>query len=93
MSYTIIYLPKAEKYLVGLDDKNYARIKESIAELKKNPYRPRPMVDIIKLRGFKAPPMYRMRVGRHRLEYFVDENDKTITVTDAFPRSGDSDYR
>jgi mRNA-degrading endonuclease RelE of RelBE toxin-antitoxin system len=37
--------------------------------------------------------MYRLRVGRHRLEYFIDENEKEITVTDAFLRSGDSDYR
>ena len=64
-----------------------------VAELKKNPYRPIPFVDIIKLRGFKSPPMYRLRVGRHRLEYFIDENEKEITVTDAFLRSGDSDYR
>ena len=93
MPYIIIYLAKAEKYLVGLDDKNYARIKESVAEIKKNPYRPRPKADIIKLDGFSSPPMYRLRVGRHRLEYFVDEKDKTITVTDAFLRSSDSDYR
>lgn len=93
MSYTIVYLPKAEKYLVDLDDKNYARIKESITELKKNPYRPRPLVDIIKLRGYSAPPMYRLRVGRHRLEYLVDEDKKEIHVLNAFLRSSDSDYR
>ncbi len=93
MTYTSIILPKAQKYLDSLDESAIRNIWSHIAELQKNPYHPRPMVDIIKLRGFKAPPMYRMRVGRHRLEYFVDENDKTITVTDAFPRSGDSDYR
>jgi mRNA-degrading endonuclease RelE of RelBE toxin-antitoxin system len=37
--------------------------------------------------------MYRLRVGRHRLEYFVDESDKVIQVVDAFLRSSDSDYR
>jgi mRNA interferase RelE/StbE len=93
MSYTIIYLPKAEKYLVDLDDKNYDRIEESVKEIKKNPYRKRPKADIIKLSGYRSPPMYRLRVGRHRLEYFVDENDKVIQVVDAFLRSSDSDYR
>jgi len=30
MSYTIIYLPKAEKYLTDLDEDEYDRIKESV---------------------------------------------------------------
>ena len=93
MTYTLIILPRAQKYLDELDKDDVKNIKLSIDELKKNPYRPRPLVDIIKLRGFKSPPMYRMRVGRHRLRYFVDETEKTIHVTNAFPRSGDSDYR
>jgi mRNA-degrading endonuclease RelE of RelBE toxin-antitoxin system len=93
MPYTIIYLPKAEKYLVDLDDKNYDRIEETVEEIKKNPYRKRPKVDIIKLRGYRSPPMYRLRVGRHRLEYFVDEAEKVIQVVDAFLRTSDSDYR
>jgi mRNA-degrading endonuclease RelE of RelBE toxin-antitoxin system len=93
MSYTIIYLPKAEKYLTDLDDKNYNRIEESIEEIRKNPYRKRPKADILKLGGYSSPPMYRLRVGRHRLEYFVDESDKVIQVVDAFLRSSDSDYR
>lgn len=41
MSYIIIYLSKAEKYLINLDDKNYNRIEESVEEIKKNPYRRR----------------------------------------------------
>ena len=93
MPYTIIFLPKAEKYLVDLDDRNYGRIEESIEEIKKNPYRKRPKADIIKLGGYRSPPMYRLRIGRHRLEYFVDENDKEIQVVNAFLRSSDSDYR
>ncbi len=51
------------------------------------------MVDAIKLKGNKAPPMYKLRAGRHRLEYFIDKDEKTITVTNAFHRSGNSDYR
>lgn len=91
--YNIIFLQKAEKYLMDLDDDNYDRIEESVEEIRKNPYRKRPKADIIKLRGYKSPAMYRLRVGRHRLEYFVDENEKVIQVVDAFLRSSDSDYR
>ena len=93
MSYTVIFLSKAEKYLVKLDEETYGQIEEHLDELKKNPYRCRPFADIKKLGGFKSPAMYRMRIGRQRLEYFVDEFEKTIYITKAFPRSGDSDYR
>jgi len=93
MTYKINILSKAQRYFDTLDERTILNIWSSIAELKKNPYRRRPLVDIIKLRGFKSPPMYRLRVGRHRLEYFIDENENAITVTNAFLRSGDSDYR
>lgn len=93
MPYTAIFLPKAEKYLVGLDQDTYEQIKKHVAELKKDPYRRRPMADIKKLGGFKSPAMYRIRIGRQRLEYFIDESVKVIYITNAFLRSGDSDYR
>jgi len=93
MTYTVNILSKAQKYLDTLDERAILNIWSCIAELKGNPYRPRPLVDIIKLRGFKSPPMYRLRVGRHRLEYFIDETENALIVTNAFLRSGDSDYR
>ena len=93
MPYIAIFLPKAEKYLVKRDQDTYEQIEEHVEELKKNPYQRRPLADIKKLSGFKSPAMYRMRIGRQRLEYFVDESEKAIYITKAFPRSGDSDYR
>lgn len=93
MTYTIIILSKAQKYFDTLDEQTIFSIWSNAAELKENPYHSRPLADIKKLRGFRSPPMYRLRVGRHRLEYFIDEGNKTITVTNAFRRSGDSDYR
>lgn len=93
MPYIAIFLPKAEKYLVKLNQDTYEQIEEHVEELKKNPYQRRPLADIKKLGSFKSPALYRMRIGRHRLEYFVDESKKAIYITKAFPRSGDSDYR
>ena len=93
MPYTAIFLPKAEKYMLKLDDETYEQIEEHVEELKKDPYKHRPLADIRKLGGFKSPAMYRMRIGRQRLEYFVDESEKIIYIIKAFPRSGDSDYR
>jgi len=93
MPYTAIFLPKAEKFLVKLDHKTFQQIEEHLEELKENPYKSRPLADIRKLGGFKSPAMYRIRIGRQRLEYFVDESEKVIYITNAFLRSGDSDYR
>jgi mRNA interferase RelE/StbE len=93
MPYTAIFLPKAEKYLVKLDQDTYEQIEKHVTELKKDPYKRRPLADIKKLGGFKSPAMYRIRIGRHRLEYFVDESVKVIYITTVFLRSGDSDYR
>jgi len=93
MTYTLIILPRAQKYLDELGEDDIKKIGSGIEELKKNPYRSRPLVDIKKLRGFRSPPMYRLRVGRHRLRYFVEEDERTIYVTNAFSRSGDTDYR
>ena len=60
MTYTVNILSKAQKYLDTLDERAILNIWSCIAELKGNPYRPRPLVDIVKLRGFKSPPMYRL---------------------------------
>ena len=38
MPYTAIFLPKAEKYMLKLDDETYEQIEEHVEELKKNPY-------------------------------------------------------
>jgi len=43
MPYTAIFLPKAEKYLVKLDEETYEQIEEHVEELKKNPFKRRPL--------------------------------------------------
>lgn len=93
MLLTAIFLPKAERYLLKLNQGTFEQIDEHVQELKEDPYKRRPLADIKKLGGFKSPAMYIMRIGRQRLEYFVDESEKVIYITNAFLRSGDSDYR
>jgi mRNA-degrading endonuclease RelE of RelBE toxin-antitoxin system len=78
MTYAIIILSRAQKYFDTLDEQTIFSIWSNAAELNENPYHSRPLADIKKLRGFRSPPMYRLRVGRHRLEYFIDESNKTI---------------
>jgi len=54
-------------------DKDDARmIKDHINELRQDPYTPRPQCDILREKG-KRPPLYRLRIGRHRAEYSLKE--------------------
>lgn len=76
--------------MVGLNKNEARNVKDHINELKRDPFSPRAQCDIIKEKG-KRPPLYRMRIGRHRLEYFIEGD--TIFISKIFPRSGDSDYR
>ena len=73
--------PRVRKYLEEISDKEVL-----IAHLKllgEDPYTPRKGIDIKKLKG-KKHVLYRLRVGTHRLEYFID--DDIIWVEDAYPR-------
>ncbi len=54
-------------------------------ELKVDPVQARPRVDI-KLISSKAEGIYRMRIGRYRLIYELDEKNKTVHVTKLFHR-------
>jgi len=62
-------------------------------ELRENPYQPRPLADIKKLKGNWTPIMYRLRFGKFRVEYFVEEGEMTVYITEIFRRSGKSDYK
>jgi mRNA-degrading endonuclease RelE of RelBE toxin-antitoxin system len=81
---------QARKYMKSLNKDDARMIKDHINELKKDPFTPRPQCDIIREKG-KRPPLYRLRVGRHRAEFFIEED--TVFISKMFPRSGDSDYR
>jgi mRNA-degrading endonuclease RelE of RelBE toxin-antitoxin system len=83
MPYNIVFSPEAQKYLAALDHSNYSCIEESIMEIMKDPYSHRPKADIMKIGSCNAHPIYRLRVGRHRLEYSVDEAAKNILLNKA----------
>ncbi len=59
------------------------RLKKHLEKLADDPYNSRGGVDIKKLKG-KKHDMYRMRVGDHRFEYFVDEGK--VWIDNAFRR-------
>ena len=90
MAFKVAISPQARKYMKSLDENEAGMIKSHINELRQDPYTPRPQCDILKQKG-KRPQLYRLRVGRHRAEYFIEED--TIFISKMFPRSCDSDYR
>ena len=90
MAFKVAISSRAQKYMKSLDKNDARMIKDHINKLRQDPYIHRPQCDIIREKG-KRPPLYRMRVGKHRIEYFIERD--TVFISKMFPRSGDSDYR
>ena len=90
MAFKVAISLQAQKYMKSLGKPDARKIKGHINELRQDPYTPRPQCDILKEKG-KRPPLYRMRVGKYRVEFLLE--DDTIFISKIFQRSGDSDYR
>ena len=73
--------PWVQKYLDDSGAKE--RLQNHLEKLVDDPYNSRSGVDIRKLKG-KKHDMYRLRVGDHRFEYFVDEGK--VWIDNAFKR-------
>ncbi|TSC71598.1 MAG: plasmid stabilization system [Parcubacteria group bacterium Gr01-1014_38] len=73
-SYNVFILPSARRELEGLPHKDAGRIALAIASLVSNPRPPQST----KLVGY--PHDYRLRSGRYRVLYIVQDQKKTITV-------------
>ncbi|MEA1869292.1 MAG: type II toxin-antitoxin system RelE/ParE family toxin [Euryarchaeota archaeon] len=72
--YEIRIKKSAEKDLGALDDKTYIRIDEKIQRLRNNPF-PK---GVAKLRG--GGNRYRIRDGKYRMLYEIDQKDKIIII-------------
>lgn len=70
----------ARKELLDLSDDEYARMDAHLGELEHDPIRPRPGMDITKLKDVDEGALYRLRVGEHRAAYLVVGPDRTVTV-------------
>jgi mRNA-degrading endonuclease RelE of RelBE toxin-antitoxin system len=73
--------PSVKKYLDESGEKD--RLKEGLQRLEEDPFASRSGLDIKKLKG-KTHNVYRLRIGEHRFEYFVE--DETVWVQNAFRR-------
>ena len=72
--YKINIKKSANKDLDALDDNTYIRIDRNIQRLRNDPF-PR---GVKKLAGEEN--RYRIRVGKYRILYEIDQNDKTIVI-------------
>lgn len=93
MNFTLKILREARKELDKLDNTSLIKIYSHLEELERDPFRPRPTADIVKIKGDRKPPAYRLRIGKIRVEYLVLEGERQIIVSKIFKRRRGSDYR
>ena len=88
-SYKIIqgkdFLKEVKKILKSGDKSLVSDIQRVIDELKSNPHKKRPKLDI-KLISPKKESIYRVRLGKYRLVYEIDESNKSVILTMFFTR-------
>ena len=70
----ITYLKSAYKVLSDYDMNTRKRIIEAINKI--------PQGDIKKLQGEKYPPLYRLRIGKYRVIYHVEQEEIIIAKFD-----------
>lgn len=85
MKYEVVISESALKQLRKLEQEPIKRIKKHFISLKEDPFTKRPGADIKKLKGFKNPEFYRLRVGDYRIVYTVLKN--SVKLTEIFHRS------
>jgi mRNA-degrading endonuclease RelE of RelBE toxin-antitoxin system len=75
-------LRTSQKALDKLPPHDVKKIVAHLEELKSDPYRPRPLADIVPVRGSET--LYRLRVGKLRVEYEVCDSEKVIKIIKIF---------
>jgi mRNA interferase RelE/StbE len=73
MNYSISILRQAQKELAQIPKESYERIRDFILSLEQNP-RPH---GCLKLTGRDG---WRIRVGKYRVVYEIDDNNKNVTI-------------
>ena len=89
--FSLKMLRPAKKELEKMDQGKAQKIYDHIEQLKIEPFRSRPGMNIDKVAGKQKPPAYRLKIGRIRVEYFIDE--QKIVIFNIFMKKRKSDYR
>ena len=89
--FTLKTLPPAQKEMDKMDKDQVQKIYDHIEQLKIDPLRSRPGMNIDKVAGKQKPPAYRLKIGRIRVEYDVD--GQMVVIFRVFMKKRKSDYR
>jgi mRNA-degrading endonuclease RelE of RelBE toxin-antitoxin system len=81
----------SQKALDKLPGHAVKKIVAHLEEIKSNPYRPRPLADIVPVEGSET--LYRLRVGKLRVEYEVCNSERVIKIIKIFQKKRKSGYR
>ena len=79
------FLKDVKKILKSGEKSLLSDIQKVIDELKIDPHKKRPKMDI-KLISTKKESIYRIRLGKYRVLYEIDETNKTVILTMFFIR-------
>ena len=79
MSYAVSILRRAQRELAQLPAEDYERVRDSIQALSENPRPP----GCLKLTGREG---WRIRVGRYRVIYEIDDRRQVVIVLHIGPR-------
>lgn len=81
MKYSLFILPRAQKELAKLSEKDYLRVKQAILRLGSDP-RGSGCAELVAREGWK------IRVGNYRVIYEIDDSAKKVTVLHIGHRKG-----
>ena len=81
----------SQKALDKLPSHAVKKIVTHLEEIKSDPYRPRPLADIVPVEGSET--LYRLRVGKLRVEYEVCNSERVIKIIKIFQKKRKSGYR
>ena len=85
MTYKLILRRQAQKQLDLLSGQDYQRVARVISNLEKNP---RPL----KTKKLSGSGLWRVRIGRHRVVFAIDDNTRTVVIVRVARRKEDT-YR
>jgi mRNA-degrading endonuclease RelE of RelBE toxin-antitoxin system len=91
MVFKLQFSRTAQKALDKLPSNALIKIFAHLEELQRDPYRPRPLADIVPVAGSKT--VYRLRIGKLRVEYEIFNSENIINISKIFPKKRKSDYR
>jgi len=91
MVFKLQFSRTSQKALDKLPSNALIKIFTHLEELQRDPYRPRPLADIVPVAGSKT--VYRLRIGKLRVEYEIFNLENSINISKIFPKKRKSDYR